>query len=542
MRDMTYLQRHVNPRLKTQKQKLNDRQVKNAAGGYSYSVDIWAQLRRFLILGSEGGTYYVRESKLTEKNLEAVDRCLKEDGVRVVNEVVQISHEGRAPKNDQAILVLAKASVHKDLSVRKAAWDALPKVCRIGTHLYMFTEFRKNFKGGWGRLARENVAGWFTQENERFSLAYQAAKYKQRNGWSARDLLRLSHPVPRDGEQEAIFEWICGPAKKERKHSFEHRPLPAFLHACNTVQKTDERQTISLIKEFNLPREVIPTPMLKSKKVWEALLERMPMTAMIRNLGKMSNIGLLTPGSSQARSVARKLGNQEVLQKARVHPVNMLLAMEMYRRGRGLRGSLSWSPVNTVLDAMDEAFYMCFKNVRPTNKPTLIGVDVSRSMSGFWGSEEEGILSPRQIAAAMAMVTLRVEKEWCTVIGFGTQVHDLKISRRDRLDTVMTKMSNWDGGRTDCSVPMKWARTNKVDIDAFFSYTDNETWAGRAHPSQELKNYRDQFGRNAKFVCCAVTASDYSISDPADPHSLDIAGFDAATPSIMSEFVVGSLG
>ena len=142
----------------------------------------------------------------------------------------------------------------------------------------------------------------------------------------------------------------------------------------------------------------------------------------------------------------------------------------------------------------------------------------------------------------MAMVTLRVEKEWCTVIGFGTRVHDLKIGRRDRLDTVMQKMSNWDGGGTDCSVPMKWAQTNKVEVDAFFSYTDSETWAGRVHPSQELKNYRDKFGRDAKFVCCAVTASDYSISDPADPHSLDIAGFDAATPLIMSEFVVGGLG
>ena len=249
----------------------------------------------------------------------------------------------------------------------------------------MFTEFRKSLGGGGGRGFKESIGGWFTQETERFSLAYQAAKYKQRGGWSARDLLRLSHPVPQTAEQEAIFEWICGPAKGERKHRFNSRPLPAFLRACDEVATAGEKKAIMLIKEFNLPREVIPTKLLKSKKVWEALLERMPMTAMIRNLGKMSNIGLLTAGSNQARDVARKLGNPEVLQRARVHPINMLLAMEMYRRGRGLKGSLSWSPVNTVLDAMDEAFYMCFKNVRPTGKPTLIGVDVSGSMSGFWG-------------------------------------------------------------------------------------------------------------------------------------------------------------
>lgn len=42
-----------------------------------------------------------------------------------------------------------------------------------------------------------------------------------------------------------------------------------------------------------LVREHIPTEKLNSVEVWEALVQKMPMTAMIRNLAKMQTIGLL---------------------------------------------------------------------------------------------------------------------------------------------------------------------------------------------------------------------------------------------------------
>ena len=40
-------------------------QVANDAGGHAWTVDVWTRLRRFLILGSEGGSYYPSQSALT---------------------------------------------------------------------------------------------------------------------------------------------------------------------------------------------------------------------------------------------------------------------------------------------------------------------------------------------------------------------------------------------------------------------------------------------------------------------------------------------
>ena len=62
-----------------QTEALDERQVKNNAGGFVFAIDDWARLDRFLILGAEGGTYYVSERKLTQENAGVVTRCLAAD-------------------------------------------------------------------------------------------------------------------------------------------------------------------------------------------------------------------------------------------------------------------------------------------------------------------------------------------------------------------------------------------------------------------------------------------------------------------------------
>src|SRR5258706_11648981 len=82
-------------------------QVSNSARGYAWQVDDWTRLDRFLILGAEGGTYYIAERDLVKENHGAIVRCIQADGVRAVNRIVEVSNSGRAPKNDPAIFALA---------------------------------------------------------------------------------------------------------------------------------------------------------------------------------------------------------------------------------------------------------------------------------------------------------------------------------------------------------------------------------------------------------------------------------------------------
>ncbi|GIK56444.1 MAG: hypothetical protein BroJett015_21070 [Chloroflexota bacterium] len=111
-------------------------QVANSAGGYAWAVDDWMQLDRFLVLGSEGGTYYIQPQKLTRENAKAVRRCLQTDGRRVVARVVEVSENGRAPRNDPALFVLAMAAGLGDEATRQAAIAALPRVARTSSTLW----------------------------------------------------------------------------------------------------------------------------------------------------------------------------------------------------------------------------------------------------------------------------------------------------------------------------------------------------------------------------------------------------------------------
>src|SRR5436190_7855663 len=85
---MTYLSKWFNLKKTPQSQPIpGTAQVRNDNAGYVWAVDDWARLDRFLILGSEGGSYYASERALTRESAEAVLRCIAADGARVVERI-----------------------------------------------------------------------------------------------------------------------------------------------------------------------------------------------------------------------------------------------------------------------------------------------------------------------------------------------------------------------------------------------------------------------------------------------------------------------
>lgn len=516
-------------------------QAANSAGGFSWQVDDWTRLDRFLVLGTEGGSYYASEKKLTKGCAEAAQRCIDADGARTVARVTEISESGRAPKNDPALFVLAMATASKDKETRRAAWAALPRVARIGTHLFHFAEYRQAF-GGWGRLARKAFGEWYTAK-EADALAMQAVKYQSRDGWSHRDVLRLAHPCPQDSKQAAVFDWIVNGTEKGKKakgherRAYKQSSVPDLLQAFEDLKERadDPKKAAKLISMYGLPREAVPTQLLKEPVVWEALLDHMGTTALVRNLGNMSKCGLLSPLSKGEKTVISKLTDSETIRKSRIHPVQVLTALLTYKVGHGNKSDSTWNPCPRVVDALDDAFYAAFGNVEPTGKSLLLALDVSGSMGCGCIAGIEG-LTPRVASAAMAMVTARVEKDW-HVMGFSHELVDIPISPRQRLDDVVEMIAGIPMGGTDCSLPMRWAKEKKAKVDGFVVYTDNETWAGDIHPSQALVTYRRQLGINSKLVVVGMVANDFTIADPEDAGMLDVVGFDSAAPSLIQQFV-----
>lgn len=512
-------------------------QVQNGAGGFAWAVDDWTRLRRFLILGSEGGSYHATEATLTAEGACATIRCIAADGRRVVDETVAISDAGRAARNDPALFTLALAASLGSPEVRRHAHAALPRVARTGTHLLHFAAYADSLRG-WGRGLREAVAAWYN-DRPAGDAAFQAIKYRQRDGWSHRDLLRLAHPRAPGESHAALYHWICHgwPGVGTDPHPDE--ALRAVWAMERLRGTTDPRMAATLIREHRLPREAVPTPLLGSAEVWEALLEQMPVTALIRSLAKLTSVGLVTPLSAATRHVRDVLGDGERLRRSRIHPVAILSALRTYAQGHGQRGQLTWSPVPAVVRALDRAFYETFSGVETTNRRWLLALDVSGSMGGSLIAGVPG-LTPRDASAAMAMVT--AAREPCRhIMAFSHTLVPLAIGRLQRLDDVVRRTSALPFGATDCALPMIWAERNRVPVDVFVVYTDSETWCGEIHPFEALRSYRQATGIPARLVVVGMVANGFTIADPADPGMLDVVGFDTATPALMADFAVGAV-
>ncbi|MEY4853906.1 MAG: hypothetical protein RIR32_582 [Verrucomicrobiota bacterium] len=533
--------------------------VENNAGGFVFKLDEWKQLERFLILGSEGGTFYVSEKKLTAENANLVLLLLKKDGLKVVEKTVEMLKSGRAPKPDVGIFVLALAASKGDDATRKAALAAVPTALKTGTQLLKFVDSVNGLRG-WGRGLKKAIQLWFKGKKSE-TLALQLVKYKQREGWSMKDVLRLAKPVPETEVQGKLFGWTA----KHEKAEWAKAPVAPgdkaldFVWAAEqavAVKFVDENATdaqakavlaeanqasvkklVELITTYRLPREALPTEALNQAEVWEALLQEMPMTAMIRNLGNLSKVGLLKPLSDAEKLVYQRLTDAERLRGAKVHPIQVLSALRTYSSGRGVRSAATWTVSNKTVEALDEAFELSFGAVEPAGTRHLLGLDVSGSMNC---GEIAGVpgLTPNVASAALAIVAARTEP-WTAIMGFDNGIRELGVTARDSILDATKKVSGINCGGTDCALPMIWALANKVNVDTFVVLTDSETWAGKIQPVQALVKYRQATGINAKLIVVGMTSTGFTIADPTDAGMLDVVGFDGAAPALMAKFAKG---
>ncbi|GAA4793994.1 TROVE domain-containing protein [Actinomycetospora chlora] len=525
----------VSTRATPQWLRAEDRQIPNAAGGFGFALGDDARVLRFLTLGVDGGTYYASDRELTAQNAGVVLRTAQARASWLVEQAVAISTAGRAPRQNPAVFALAAAAALGDEAGRRAALDALPAVCRTGTHLFLFARYAEQFRG-WGRGLRRAVARWYTAPAVD-DVAFQAVKYRQREGWSHRDLLRLAHPATTEPDRRALFRWIVTGEVGD--------DAPELVRGLVGARAaTTPAEWIRLVIDHRLGWEMLPDAALVEPDVWRALLAvGLPPTALMRQLPRLTRLGVLT--GDRLRRVAAQLADPERLRRGRIHPISVLVALRTYAAGRG-RGA-SWTPKREIVDALDAAFSTAFGTIEPAGKRTLLALDVSGSMN--YGTVSGLPISPREASAALALVTMATEPD-TTCVGFTstggwatrgsfTALTELAISPRQRLDDAVRAVRDLPWGGTDCSLPMRWAQETGREVDTFVVLTDNETWAGPTHPHQALRRYRERTGIDAKLVVVGMTANDVSIADPSDPGMLDVAGFDAAAPGLVAAFSRG---
>jgi 60 kDa SS-A/Ro ribonucleoprotein len=500
--------------------------VKNNAGGYGFEVTPQDRLERFLLIGSEGGTYYVAEQKLTQENATNIISLIKSDGLSVVSTVVDFATNNRAPKADAGLFVLALAATYGDKDTKTASYSAIVKVCKTATHLFTFLANVQNLRG-WSRGLRKGVAAFYTSKDPS-QVAYQLVKYRNRAGFTHKDALRLSHARATSPEMNDLFAYVTAKDLAE----FDLEKGNALVNAFETAQKTtNEKKLIGLIKEFRLTWEMIPNSNLNKPEVLKALLENMPLNALLRNLNRFSYNGLTDSNNETVKTITSKLKNEEFVKKSGIHPLNVVNSMLTYSSGRGTLGDKTWKPNQKIVDALSDTYDLALKSLASTGKNILVAVDVSPSMRAPVNGMQ---MRADQIANVLGVTILKAEDE-AEMVWFCIRLHAPTIGRRTSIDDVLKVNPNGSG--TDCAQAFVHALNTKVKYDAIIILTDNETWAGSAHGLELLNKYRKSINQNVKVIEVAMVANPHTTLPVDDKNVLRVVGFDASVVDVIQSYL-----
>lgn len=504
--------------------------VKNNAGGYVFEITPKERLERFLLIGSEGGTYYVSEQKLTEENAKSIIGYLKTNGKDVLDTIQNFVDNRRAPKLDAILFTLSLACTHGDSETKIRAYSMISTVCKTSTHLFMFLANIQNMRG-WSNGLRKGVAKFYTGRTED-QIAYQVVKYRERLGFTHKDALRLCHAKASTDGINHIFKYATFERADEKTDLGSLHPYHPLIQAFEKAQDPDisTKDLVQLIEENGLTWEMIPTERLNDPKLLNALIPHMPLVALIRNLNRFSYNGL-TANNETVKSIVGKLTDENLVKKTGIHPINVINYMYTYSSGKGNKGSKTWKVSQKIVDALCDTYSLSLSNITPSNKKILVGVDISGSMGSLAGSTQ---MTCAQVANVWALTMLKSEPN-VEVVQFDDSLHEPKYGKRSSVDTVLN--GNYNGGATDCALPLVHAVKNTALYDAIIILTDNETWAGPRHGIEVLDLYRKEINRDVKVIEIAMVANQFSNYPSDDKNLLRIVGFDSTVIELINSYL-----
>jgi 60 kDa SS-A/Ro ribonucleoprotein len=296
-------------------------------------------------------------------------------------------------------------------------------------------------------------------------------------------------------------------------------------------------------KNKKIQREHLPTELLNTPQIWNTLLTGMGMTALVRNLGKLSQVGV---ASTRGQDIIKMLTDPKTVKDSKIHPLQVLVGMKTYSQGKGDLGSMTWTVNSYITTALSTTFRLAFGNITPTGKRYMLGLDVSGSMSMCMCAGAKNI-TPREGSVAMALMTLHAEgAQNVHIYGFSNVFYNFtgKV-RPDMTVQDAIKATDVPFGATDCALPMtealKMYNSSGIVFDVFCVYTDSETYAPNIHPQVALEQYRKATGVDAKLIVIGMASNCLTIADPKDKNTLNLAGFDTSTPELISMFVQGQI-
>ncbi|HET9484387.1 MAG TPA: TROVE domain-containing protein, partial [Xanthomonadales bacterium] len=424
--------------------------VVNHEGAPAYSLSPRHALAQLAMTGCLNSTFYAdAETQLGE----VLSRCFEVEPAYVAKTAVYARRHGRM-KDLPGLLCAWLAAF--DGALLERVFD---RVVDNGTMLRNFVQVVRS-----GRVARKSLGSlpkrlvqrWLVEASDERLIRALVGQQP-----SLADVIRMVHPKPKDAAREALFGYVLG-------REVDVAKLPAALQAFERF-KRDASADVP-----DVPFQLL-TALELTTAHWTAIARQVGWTALRMNLNTFARHGVFEDRAA-LRAVARRLGDEHEVRKARVFPYQLLAA----------RRATTALPAE-IREALERALEHATANVPAVCGSVAIAVDVSGSMeSPVTGHRRGATTSVRCVdAAALLAASMLAANPGAVVLPFNDQVRSWTGRSRSVAQTAEA-LAQLLGGGTNVSAPLAELVRRNMAPDLIVIVSDNQSWIdARQHGATE---------------------------------------------------------
>jgi 60 kDa SS-A/Ro ribonucleoprotein len=492
----------------------------NQAGGVAYELSNESALAQYVVTGCLNQTYYASADEQVDKVLELAGKCSTE----FVAKAAVYGHRVARMKDTPALL--ANVLANRGEEGLRYLELVFPQVISGTKMLRNFVQILRSGRCGrksFGSATKRFINSWLANQ-EAEALFRQSVG----NDPSLADIVKMSHPKPKNKAQEAFYAWLLG-------KDYQTRYLPKLIKEFESF-KQGKSEVVPDVDFRMLSNEFARI----GAEGWKEFARKGGWNFLRMNLNNLQKYGCFAD-KDFVKEVTTKLADEKLVRIANAFPYQLLTTFQ----------NVQAEVPTSIKLALQDAMEIATTNVPKLEGKTAVCIDTSGSMGSFiTGNRGLGATSKTtcvDVAGLMAASIVRVNPD-TDIVPFDTAVRLVDFNPRDSVMTNARKFAR-NGGGTDCGSALRYLNGNNWKGDTVIFVSDNESWytpsnsalvayygrkTGMVSEWQILKKRNPK----AKLVCIDIQPGS-TTQVPDDKSVLNVGGFSDAVFEVVANFVNG---
>jgi 60 kDa SS-A/Ro ribonucleoprotein len=488
----------------------------NEAGGKAYRLTNEAALATYCCTGTINDTFYTT----AETQLQNVSQLCQAVSPEFIAKCAIYARTKGFMKDLPCVLMAVLLT--QDGKLFEAIF---PKVIDNIKMLRSFTQILRSGALGrksFGSVATRCVRQWFDGWQNANALFNSSVG----NNPTIGDIIRLTHPKPKNEEFKALFAYFCG---------FPHdaEKLPYNVQRYELLKKNYAEG----IEWHELPdinfQYLTSVPL--TQRNWQNIARNASWQTTRMNLNAFAKHGVFDD-SELIGIIAERIKDRTAIAKSKVFPYQLLMAYKM----------TSALP-HGVRDALQDAMEMATGNVPEMTGKVIVAVDSSGSMqspiTGHRGRATSAVMCSD--VAGLVGAAIKRKNPDAVIIAFDTAATVLDVNPRDSVMTMAQQMSRAGGG-TDVGCAIHLCNRQRIKGNLLVIVSDNESWfdggsRSWSNSTGAMREWNVFKKNNAGAKCVCIDIQPYGTTQLREsPSTINVAGFSDDIFNLLAEVASGA--